>query len=138
MHCPRASCSARQVSSTVQARDSDGALAAIRTYVDLIIGPPVHTQGLDLGYVGAQLAVDRGASHAQENAQLHVMFILVWFRLQRARGKCRSRCRRQGAVVEGGGGPEEEGYIHSMMPSLEMVEEASQFHHYSVDSGFGC
>ena len=37
--------------------------------VDLIVGPAVHTQGLDLGHVRPQLPVQRGAAHAQEDAQ---------------------------------------------------------------------
>src|SRR4051794_7324598 len=41
------------------------------TYIDLLVGPAIHTQRLHLGHVGAQLAVDGGASHAQEDAQLN-------------------------------------------------------------------
>jgi hypothetical protein len=39
-------------------------------HLDLLVGPAVHAQRLDLGYVGAQLAVDRSAPHAEEDAQL--------------------------------------------------------------------
>src|SRR5437868_2577054 len=39
-------------------------------YLDLLVGPAVHAQRLDLGDVGAQLAVDGGAPHAEEDAQL--------------------------------------------------------------------
>lgn len=41
-----------------------------RVYLDLFVRPTVHTQGLHLGYVGAQLSVDRRASHAKKDTQL--------------------------------------------------------------------
>lgn len=37
--------------------------------IDVRIVPLIHAQGLDLGDVGAQLAMDGGASHAQKDAQ---------------------------------------------------------------------
>jgi hypothetical protein len=40
------------------------------TNLDLFVGPAIHTQRLDLGHVGAQLAVDGGAPHAQKDPQL--------------------------------------------------------------------
>lgn len=40
------------------------------SYIDLRIVPLVHAQGLDLGDVCAELAVQGRASHAQEDAQL--------------------------------------------------------------------
>lgn len=39
-------------------------------YLDLVAAPAVHTQRLDLGDVGAELAVQRSTSYAQEYAQL--------------------------------------------------------------------
>lgn len=39
-------------------------------YLDLFVRPAVHTQGLHLGYVGAQFSVDRRASHTQKDTQL--------------------------------------------------------------------
>lgn len=40
------------------------------SYIDLRIIPLVHAQRLDLGDVGAQLAMQGCAAHAQEDAQL--------------------------------------------------------------------
>lgn len=42
----------------------------VNTYIDLIVCPSVHSQGLYLGNVRSQFAMDRGASHAKEDAQL--------------------------------------------------------------------
>ena len=39
-------------------------------HLDLIAAPAVHAQRLDFGDVGAELAVQSGASHAEEDAQL--------------------------------------------------------------------
>lgn len=39
-------------------------------YLDLLVGPTIHAQRLDLRDVCAQLAMDCGASHAQKHAQL--------------------------------------------------------------------
>jgi hypothetical protein len=39
-------------------------------HLDLIAAPAVHAQRLDFGDVGAELAVQSGASHAEEYAQL--------------------------------------------------------------------
>lgn len=40
------------------------------THVNLIRRPTVHSQGLDLGDMGAQFAVQRSTSHAQEYTHL--------------------------------------------------------------------
>lgn len=42
-------------------------------YIDLIIGPAIHTKRLDLRYVCAKFAMERGAAHAQKDPQL--MFV---------------------------------------------------------------
>ena len=34
------------------------------TYINLLIGPAIHAQRFDLGDVGTELAMERGASHA--------------------------------------------------------------------------
>lgn len=39
-------------------------------YLDLVAAPTVHTQGLDLGDMGAELAVQRSTSYAEEYTQL--------------------------------------------------------------------
>lgn len=44
--------------------DSDGA------YVDLFVGPTIHTEGLDFGNMCAELPVDGRTSHAEKHAQL--------------------------------------------------------------------
>ena len=46
--------------------------ATSQTYVDLVIAPAVHTQGLDLCYVRAHLPVQGGATHAQEHARKEI------------------------------------------------------------------
>lgn len=40
------------------------------THVNLVRRPTVHSQGLDLGDMGAQLAVQRSTSHAQKDSHL--------------------------------------------------------------------
>lgn len=40
------------------------------THINLIRRPTVHTQRFDLGDMGAQFPMQRGAPHAQENAHL--------------------------------------------------------------------
>jgi hypothetical protein len=42
------------------------------THINLFGRPGIHRQGLDLGYVRAQLAVECGAPHAKENAHLKI------------------------------------------------------------------
>lgn len=40
------------------------------THINLIRGPTVHSQRLNLGDMGAQLAMQRGAPHTQEDSHL--------------------------------------------------------------------
>jgi hypothetical protein len=61
------------------------------SYVYLRIIPFVHAQGLDLGDVRSQLAVQGCASHAQEDAQLQRWSVRAAFKV-RSTSK-RARCR---------------------------------------------
>lgn len=47
-------------------------------YLDLFVGPAIHTQRLDLGDVGAQLPVDRSAPHAEKDAQLKCPLLITF------------------------------------------------------------
>lgn len=50
----------------------DGSMGS---HVDLLVGPAVHAQGLDLGNVRAQLSMDRSTSHAEEDTQLSALLV---------------------------------------------------------------
>lgn len=79
------------------------------TYIDLLVGPAVHAQRLHLGHVGAQLAVDGGASHAQENAQLQTTMLALGQHSASSAGACKNTAR--GSRFETFGREGEEGRV---------------------------
>ena len=48
------------------------------SHIDLLIRPAIHAQGFHLRNVSAEFAVQRGASHAQEDAQLESPAYQYW------------------------------------------------------------
>lgn len=71
------------------------------TYIDLLVGPAVHAQRLHLGHVGAQFAVDGGASHAQEDTQLQTTMSVFDQRSASSAGACRNIGVRSSRLSDG-------------------------------------
>lgn len=86
--------------------------AGFWAYLDLLVGPAVHAERLNLGDMCAEFTVDRRASHAQEDAQLPQVSLLYQVRREAA---CRSRGGGRRDVGEGRGW-----HVRSMMPSLRV------------------
>lgn len=68
--CPLCACSAVAVSLPVT-HTRPVRMRGYGAYIDLLVGPAVHTQRLDFGDVRAKLSVDGGAPHAKKDAELH-------------------------------------------------------------------
>jgi hypothetical protein len=74
MSCSIQDCRCASCSRRASTRGSEP-FKTERSYIHLRIIPFVHAQGLDLGYVCPQLAMQRCASHTQEDAQLQYMSV---------------------------------------------------------------